>query len=267
VSYSGADPDLLAAYAVQSLDAADSLRLVGNRLHDLEHTLPRAVPRPPPVGDLVDRFARLERRTRELGERVGVFGTRLRVALGGPGGPGGPGSGVPLAMQGLLFRHQVDSPPRPKGWEAWSAKDRTAYLKALDPVIRSIHTVDPWDVDRLAGVAGRSFVNGVVGSADGITNAVTFGFAPDIGPAYRTGDWSRPRSCRSRHPLPGRAPRRPVRTPRGTFISGAGLRSSDAGQTWQPIEKFPNLKEQGWRHELVCLANGWLLASEIPGAT
>jgi hypothetical protein len=56
-----------------------------------------------------------------------------------------------------------------------------------------------------------------------------------------------------------------VRTPRGTFISGAGLRSSDAGQTWQPIAKFPNLKEQGWRHELVCLANGWLLASEIPG--
>jgi hypothetical protein len=56
-----------------------------------------------------------------------------------------------------------------------------------------------------------------------------------------------------------------VRTPRGTFVSGAGLRSTDEGQTWQPIHKFPNLKEQGWRHEMVCLSNGWLLASEILG--
>jgi hypothetical protein len=56
-----------------------------------------------------------------------------------------------------------------------------------------------------------------------------------------------------------------VRTLRGTFVSGAGLRSADLGQTWQEIEDFPNLKEQGWRHELVCLANGWLLASEILG--
>ncbi len=56
-----------------------------------------------------------------------------------------------------------------------------------------------------------------------------------------------------------------VRTPKGTFISGAGLRSTDDGQTWQAIPKFPNLKEQGWRHELVCLSNGLLLASEILG--
>lgn len=56
-----------------------------------------------------------------------------------------------------------------------------------------------------------------------------------------------------------------VRTPGGTFISGSGLRSTDEGKTWTAIEGFPNLKEQGWRHELVCLANGWLLASEIPG--
>jgi hypothetical protein len=56
-----------------------------------------------------------------------------------------------------------------------------------------------------------------------------------------------------------------VRTPRGTFVSGAGLRSTDAGQSWTEIDRFPNLKEQGWRHELVCLANGWLLASEILG--
>lgn len=56
-----------------------------------------------------------------------------------------------------------------------------------------------------------------------------------------------------------------VRTPKGTFISGAGLRSIDEGQTWHAIPKFPNLKEQGWRHELVCLSNGLLLASEILG--
>jgi hypothetical protein len=56
-----------------------------------------------------------------------------------------------------------------------------------------------------------------------------------------------------------------VRTPMGTFVSGAGLRSTDEGKTWQPIEKFPDNKTQGWRHELVCLANGWLLASEILG--
>lgn len=56
-----------------------------------------------------------------------------------------------------------------------------------------------------------------------------------------------------------------VRTPQGTFISGQGLRSTDAGRTWTAIADFPNLKEQGWRHELVCLSNGWLLASEILG--
>lgn len=56
-----------------------------------------------------------------------------------------------------------------------------------------------------------------------------------------------------------------VRTPRGTFVSGQGLRSTDGGQTWAEIKGFPNLKEQGWRHELVCLSNGWLLASEILG--
>ncbi|QDU27290.1 Sialidase [Anatilimnocola aggregata] len=56
-----------------------------------------------------------------------------------------------------------------------------------------------------------------------------------------------------------------VRTPQGTFISGAGLRSTDKGKTWSKIEKFPDLKTQGWRHELVCLSNGWLLASEILG--
>jgi hypothetical protein len=58
-----------------------------------------------------------------------------------------------------------------------------------------------------------------------------------------------------------------VRTPRGTFVSGSGkgLRSTDEGKTWQEVKGFPDLSTQGWRHELVCLANGWLLASEILG--
>lgn len=56
-----------------------------------------------------------------------------------------------------------------------------------------------------------------------------------------------------------------VRTPKGTFISGQGLRSTDDGKTWTEIKDFPNLKEQGWRHELVCLPSGRLLASEILG--
>lgn len=56
-----------------------------------------------------------------------------------------------------------------------------------------------------------------------------------------------------------------VRTPKGTFISGAGLRSTDGGKTWQPITGLPDIKTQGWRHELVCLSDGVLLASEILG--
>lgn len=56
-----------------------------------------------------------------------------------------------------------------------------------------------------------------------------------------------------------------VRTPSGTFISGQGLRSTDEGKSWQAIANFPDISSQGWRHELVCLTNGWLLASEILG--
>lgn len=56
-----------------------------------------------------------------------------------------------------------------------------------------------------------------------------------------------------------------VITPTGTWMSGAGLRSTDRGASWQTIDGFPNLREQGWRHEMVCLDNGWLLASEILG--
>ena len=56
-----------------------------------------------------------------------------------------------------------------------------------------------------------------------------------------------------------------VQTPRGTFVSGAGIRSTDDGETWKTIEGFPDISSQGWRHEMVCLKNGWLLASEILG--
>ncbi len=56
-----------------------------------------------------------------------------------------------------------------------------------------------------------------------------------------------------------------VRTPKGTFVSGGGLRSTDGGATWTEIAEFPNILEQWWRHELICLSNGWLLASEILG--
>jgi hypothetical protein len=37
------------------------------------------------------------------------------------------------------------------------------------------------------------------------------------------------------------------------------------GVSWREITPFPNLKEQGWRHEMICLANGWLLAVGNPG--
>lgn len=56
-----------------------------------------------------------------------------------------------------------------------------------------------------------------------------------------------------------------VRSSRGTLISGQGLRSTDDGRTWAAIADFPNIKEQGWRHELIALSNGWLLGSEILG--
>jgi hypothetical protein len=56
-----------------------------------------------------------------------------------------------------------------------------------------------------------------------------------------------------------------VRTAKGTLISGKGLRSTDAGKTWQKVEPFPDVSSQGWRHELMALKNGWLLASQIVG--
>ena len=56
-----------------------------------------------------------------------------------------------------------------------------------------------------------------------------------------------------------------VRTATGTLISGKGSRSTDGGKTWQPIKLFPDVFTQGWRHQMMGLKNGWLLASQIPG--
>lgn len=185
MAYSGADPDLLAAYAAQTLNAADALAPVEGRLHELEATIARAVPHAPKIGGLVDRFVRHERRTRELGERVGAFGKQLRVAMGGP-----PPKGAPIAMHGLLFVQRADSPPRPVGWETWTAAQRTAFVQATDPQRAKAHHDDGFDLGDLADVAkvvGEITVNAAAGAVDGVTNTVTFGLAPDIGPVFEGG--------------------------------------------------------------------------------
>lgn len=56
-----------------------------------------------------------------------------------------------------------------------------------------------------------------------------------------------------------------VRTAAGTLVSGRGKRSADGGKTWQEIKPFPDVFTQGWRHEMIALKNGWLLASQIVG--
>jgi Neuraminidase (sialidase) len=56
-----------------------------------------------------------------------------------------------------------------------------------------------------------------------------------------------------------------VRTAKKTLLSGKGLRSTDGGKTWQAIKAFPDVSEQGWRHEMVALSNGWIIASQITG--
>ncbi len=56
-----------------------------------------------------------------------------------------------------------------------------------------------------------------------------------------------------------------VRTPAGTLVSGAGLRSVDGGKSWVKIEPFPKIGADGWRYEMVALRNGWILATEILG--
>lgn len=56
-----------------------------------------------------------------------------------------------------------------------------------------------------------------------------------------------------------------VRTTKGTLVSGKGLRSTDDGKTWAEIKPFPKIGSDGWRHDLVALDNGWLLAGEVIG--
>ena len=56
-----------------------------------------------------------------------------------------------------------------------------------------------------------------------------------------------------------------VRAAGGTLVSGKGKRSTDGGKTWQEVKPFPDVSTQGWRHELIALKNGWLLASQIVG--
>lgn len=56
-----------------------------------------------------------------------------------------------------------------------------------------------------------------------------------------------------------------VRTTKKTLISGKGMRSTDEGKTWQKVEPFPDVHSQGWRHEMLALRNGWVIASQIVG--
>lgn len=56
-----------------------------------------------------------------------------------------------------------------------------------------------------------------------------------------------------------------VRTAAGTLVSGKGQRSTDGGQTWQTVKPFPDVSSQGWRHEMIALKNGWLMASQVVG--
>jgi pimeloyl-ACP methyl ester carboxylesterase len=56
-----------------------------------------------------------------------------------------------------------------------------------------------------------------------------------------------------------------VRTPKGTLVSGLGLRSTDQGKTWVKVEPFPRVGENGWRFDLAVLSNGWLITSEVLG--
>src|SRR4051794_34220895 len=57
-----------------------------------------------------------------------------------------------------------------------------------------------------------------------------------------------------------------VRTPAGTFVSGTGVRSTDGGKTWEKVTPFPKIGDNGWRFDLACLNNGWLVAGEVTGS-
>ncbi len=52
---------------------------------------------------------------------------------------------------------------------------------------------------------------------------------------------------------------------KATLVSGMGKRTDDAGKTWTEIKPFPDVRSQGWRHQMIGLKNGTLLASRIEG--
>lgn len=56
-----------------------------------------------------------------------------------------------------------------------------------------------------------------------------------------------------------------VRTSQGTLVSGAGVRSTDQGRSWQAVAPFPKIGADGWRYDLMVAPNGWLIASEVLG--
>ena len=49
-----------------------------------------------------------------------------------------------------------------------------------------------------------------------------------------------------------------VRSAKGTFVSGAGRRSTDQGKTWQQIKPFPQMD---YGSDLIALSNGYLVAA------
>ena len=56
-----------------------------------------------------------------------------------------------------------------------------------------------------------------------------------------------------------------VRTTKGTLLTGGGLRSTDLGQTWEKVDKFPAIQENGWRFDMRTLDNGWVVTQEVIG--
>jgi hypothetical protein len=51
-----------------------------------------------------------------------------------------------------------------------------------------------------------------------------------------------------------------VRTPKGTLITGRGMRSSNGGKTWEQIKPYPNCSN--YHNDLIALANGLVVATE-----
>jgi hypothetical protein len=56
-----------------------------------------------------------------------------------------------------------------------------------------------------------------------------------------------------------------VRTPKGTLVTGTGLRSTDGGKSWQKVEPFPKVGADGWRYDMMVADNGWIVTAEVIG--